>query len=266
METSAAAREIAIQGMTVLGCLVHDKCFVLSINNSAFSLSHVVSFAETTVDDFTLFMGDEVTDFSVLFEKLLSTNDANFPAIMEFLRTNKIGVRLPEIYKEIGYTFINNSCDISDNRTKWKLATNLIYLRANGCDLNIEMFNYLRSLTFGGNVVKRGENFLQVIHFLLPFCTDFFIDLSYWNKIRYFCVDTKEIVKALNFLIVNYGSEKNYRFLPQLRSYNPFSLKHLARNKVRENVWKNKKMNLSFYTFCQENLPVMLFKYLRFVD
>jgi hypothetical protein len=79
-------------------------------------------------------------------------------------------------------------------------------------------------------------------------------------------VDTKEIVKALNFLIINFGTEKNYKFLPQLRSYNPFSLKHLARNKVRENVWKNKKMNLSFFTFCQENLPVMLFKYLCFMD
>lgn len=185
---------------------------------------------------------------------------------MDFLRVNNIGIQLPDIYKDLGYTFIKSNCDISDFRTKWKLATNLIYLRCYGCDLNLEMFNYLRSLTFGGNQVKRSEHFLQVIKLLLPFCTDFFIDLSYWNKIRYFCVDTKEIVEALSFLITNYGTESNYKFLRQLRTYNPFSLKHLARNKVRETVWKNKKMNLSFYTFCEESLPVMLFKYMCFID
>lgn len=226
----------------------------------------VVSLDETTDDDLTLFIGDEVTDLSLLFEKLLSNNDVNFPVIMDFLRVNNIGIQLPDIYKDLGYTFIKSNCDISDFRTKWKLATNLIYLRCYGCDLNLEMFNYLRSLTFGGNQVKRSEHFLQVIKLLLPFCTDFFIDLSYWNKIRYFCVDTKEIVEALSFLITNYGTESNYKFLRQLRTYNPFSLKHLARNKVRETVWKNKKMNLSFYTFCEESLPVMLFKYMCFID
>ena len=197
---------------------------------------------------------------------MLSNNDENFPVIMEFLRINNLVPKLSDVHREIGYSFINNNCDINDYQTRWKLASNLIYLNENGCDLNLEMFNYLRSLTFGGNVVKRSENFLQVIKLLLPFCTDFFIDLSYWNKIKYFCVDTKEIVEALNFLIVNYGNEKNYKFLPPLHKYNPFSLKHLARNKVRENVWKNKKMNRSEFTFCEENLPVTLFKYMKFVD
>lgn len=185
---------------------------------------------------------------------------------MDFLRMNNMVAKLPDIHRELGYTFIKSNCDISDFHIKWRLATNLIYLRENGCDLNLEMFNYLRSLTFGGIFVKRGENFLQVIQILLPFCTDFFIDDNYWNKIRYFCVATKEIRKALNFLIINYGTERNYKFLPPMNTYNPFSLKCLARNKVRENVWKNKKMNLSFYTFCRENLPVMLFKYLSFID
>lgn len=223
---------------------------------------------ETTEDDdFTLFIGDEVTDFSLLFEKLLSNNDINFPIIMDFLVMNGICVQLPEVYKDLGYTFIKSDCDISDIRTKWKLATNLIYLRSSGCDLNLEMFNYLRSLSFGGIMVKRSEHFLQIIKLLLPFCTDFFIDLSYWNKIRYFSVDTKEIITALNFLMTNYGSEKNYKFLrAQLRATSPFSLKHLARNKVRENVWKNKKMNVTYYTLCEQNLPVTLFKYLNFID
>lgn len=224
----------------------------------------VVSFTETTGGDFTLFIAGEVIDFPLLFEKLLSTNDENFPVVMEFLRMNNIVPKLSDVYAQIGYTFINSSCDVSNEQTKWRLIGNLMYLKENKCDLNLEMFNFLRSLTFGGKIVKRGKNFLDVIQILLPFCTNFFIDLNNWKKIRYFCADTKEIVVALHFLITNYGTEKNYKFLPPLQKYEPFSLKHLARNKVRENVWKNRKMNLSFFSFCKDNLPVMLFKYMKF--
>jgi hypothetical protein len=225
----------------------------------------VVSFTETTDgDSFTLFMGDEVIDFPLLFEKLLSTNDENFPAIMEFLKTNNIVPKLSDVHKELGYTVISSNCDLSNYQTKWRLIQNLIYLKENKCDLNLEMFNFLRSLTFGGKIIKRGKYFLDVIQILLPFCTDFFIDPSNWKKIRYFCGDTKEIVIALHFLITNYGREKDYKFLPSLQKYEPFSLKHLARNKVRENVWKNKKINLSFLSLCKENLPIILFQYLNF--
>jgi hypothetical protein len=232
------------------------------------SLSYVVSFSDETTeeDDFTLLIGDEVTDVSTLFEKLLATNDDNFPVIMDFLMMNNMVTNLADIHRNMGFSFISSNWDITDYRTKWKLITNLIYLKENGCDLNIEMFNFLQSLTFGGTIVKRGQNYLQVIQLLLPFCTDFFVDLNYWKKIRYFCSATKEIIEALNFLIMNYGSEKNYKFLPPLGTYKPFTLKHLARNKVREDVWKNKKINESLYTIAEENLPVMLFKYVNFMD
>lgn len=225
-----------------------------------------MSLTGTTGDDFTILVDDAVIDFPSLFEKMLSNNDENFPIIMEFLRINNFVPKISDVHRDIGYSFINSSCDLNDYETRWKLVTNLIYLNEHGCDLNLELFNFLRSLTFGGKIVKRGENFLQVIQLLIPFCTDFFVDLNIWRKIRYFCADTKEIIEALNFLIVNYGTEKNYKFLPPLHKYNPFSLKHLARNKVREDVWKNKKMNRSAFTFCEENLPVMLFKYMKFLD
>lgn len=209
-------------------------------------------------------MGGEVIDFPLLFEKLLSSNDESFPTIMEFLRTNNIVPKLSDVYAEIGYTFVNSNCDASDSMTRWRLITNLMYLRDNKCDLNLEMFNFLRSLTFGGKIVKRGKNYLDVIQILLPFCTDFFLDFNTWKKIRYFSSDTKEIVNALSFLVANYGTEKNYKFFPALPKYEPFTLKHLARNKVREIVWQNKKTNQTFLTFCKDNLPVMLFGYMKF--
>jgi hypothetical protein len=236
------------------------------INGAKFSLSNSVSHLGTTEEEFSFYIGNERADFSLLFEKMLSTNDENFPVIMEFLRINNIVPSIAEAYRFFGYTFINSTCDITDFDTRWRLAMNLKYLKANGCDLNLEMFNYLRSLTFGGKLVKRGEHFLLVIKFLLPFCTDFFIDLGVWRKIRYFCADTKEIREALDFLITSYGSEKNYKFLPPQARYEPFTLKHLARNKVRENVWSEKRMNLSFYALCERSLPVMLFNYMNFVD
>lgn len=172
-----------------------------------------------------------------------------------------------DVHRSLGYTFVNNSCNVRDAQTKWRLVKNLKYLNESGCDLNLELFNYLRSLTFGGSVVKRSDQYLDVIQLLLPFTTDFFIDLSCWKKIRYFCNDTKEIKIALSFLILNHGTDSNYKFLPPLQKYNPFSLKHLARNKVRESVWKCKKTNLSErkLAFVKENLPHTVFDYLKFL-
>ena len=230
-----------------------------------FVFTCVVSFTETTDGEITLFIGDEVIDFELLFEKLLSNNDETFPIVMEFLRINRIlPAKLCDVHANLGYSFISSNSSTENCETKWHLMRNLVYLKENECDLNLEMFNYLRSLTFGGKIVKRGQNFLEVVKILLPFCTDFFIDLDIWSKIRYICADTCEIITALNFLVINYGTENHFKFLPRQQKYEPFSLKHLSRNKVRENVWRSKTINQSYLTLCKENLPVMLFKFIKF--
>lgn len=240
-----------------------SSCFVVFVKRKINYFVFTCIVVETTDDGFKLYLGDEAIDFPLLVEKLLATNNENFPIVMEFLKMNIFVPKLSETYSEIGYTFIN-SHSFANEQTKWRLKSNLIYLKENKCDLNLEMFNFLRSLTFGGKVVKRGENFLEILKILIPFCTDFFIDKVTWKKIRYFCGDTEEIKEALKFLINNYGTEVQYKFLPPLPKYEPFSLKHLARNKNRENVWKNKTINLSFLACCKDNLPVTLFKYMKF--
>lgn len=236
--------------------------------------SSVVSITETTENDgnaLILFIGDgsggEVTDFGQLFEKMLSENVGSFPAVMDFLLMNNFIVDLSTLHGELGYSFINSNCDVSDTLTKLKLINNLNYLKMHSCDLNLEMFNFLRSLTFGGKIVKRGTNYLDVIKILLPYCTDFFIDVNYWMKIRYFCTDTKEIIDALDFLVTNYGSEMIYKFLPPLSKYQPYTLRHLARNKVRENVFGGKSVShmTSMMSMCSESLPKTLCKYLLFI-
>lgn len=231
----------------------------------------VVSQSETTADDgnaLVLFIGGDVTDFVQLFEKMLSENVGSFPAVMDFLLMNNFITSLSTLHAELGYSFINSQCNVDDTLTKLKLINNLNYLKMHSCDLDLEMFNFLRSLTFGGKIVKRGTNYLDVIKILLPYCTDFFIDVNFWKKIRYFCSDTKEIVDALDFLITSYGSEMIYKFLPPLAKYEPFTLRHLARNKVRENVFKGGKHDVrhmtEMLTMCRENLPKSLCKYLFF--
>jgi len=192
--------------------------------------------------------------------------DADFPIIMEFFKVNRLSPLIAEVHKEIGYTFLNNSCNIFEEVTRANLKRNLEFLKSNGCDLDLELFLYLRSLTFGGTLMKHGENYINVIRLLLPHCTDFFTDFNNWKKIKYFCTDTKEIIDALHFLIINYGNEHLFKYLPPFEIYNPFSLKHLSRNKTRETIWKQKRFNKGLYEFCETNLPAVLFNYICFVE
>jgi hypothetical protein len=223
---------------------------------------------------------DEVSDYSLLIEKMLVQNDAYFPAIMDFLKINKFVPDLHKNYHSIGYTIINN---INDAKSRCTLKRNLKYLYDNDCDINMELLHFLRSLTFGGKLIKHGDQStnILVIKTLLPFCTNFFHDeTKYWNKIRHFCFDTEEIIDALKFLILNYGREENFKYLHPThnKKIDAFSLKHLARNKVRETIWQgndsnnkgksgnNKKCNTSYYDLCKSDLPAVLFKYICFLD
>lgn len=201
---------------------------------------------------------------------MLSENVGSFPAVMDFLLANNFITSLSAVHAELGYSFITSQCNIDDTLTKLKLMNNLNYLKMHSCDLDLELFNFLRSLTFGGKIVKRGSNYLDVIKLLLPYCTDFFADVSYWKKIRYFCSDTKEIIDALDFLIANCGSEVIRRFLPTQVKYEPYTLRHLARNRVRASLFGGGRHDVSHQqavvSMCRESLPKTLCKYLFFVD
>jgi hypothetical protein len=209
----------------------------------------------------------DVKDINQLFEKMLCENDENFPIVMDFLKSNgKINVTV--MHNELGYSFINSNCDVNDSYIKWKLINNLNYLKMNSCDLDRELFFFLHSLTFGGKIVQRGKHYLDLVKILIPFVTDFFTNQTYWKKIRYFS-HTKEMIEVLHFLLQNYGSEKIFPILPppftEYKKYGPFTLKHLARNKLREILWNEKKVNHTMISICDEDLPRQLYKYLMFV-
>lgn len=235
-----------------------------------------ISSNETTSDDnFKLYLDDdEVNDFPVLIEKLITSNDGNFPVIMDFLLLNKfVGEEdLHEIYQNIGYTIVSDEI-VSNEFARWKLLRNLTYLKFYRCDLNLELLNFLRSLTFGGKSIKHGnfDSNVKVIRMLLPFCTDFFHNETYWRKIRYFCFDTVEVIDAIRFMVINYGREQNLKFL-QLPHRDAFSLKHLSRNKTREvmfsnsyNCDKNYDDVVLYNELCKISLPAVILKYLHFI-
>lgn len=232
------------------------------------ALSRSKGTSEDDNNDFKIFINDyEVTDFSLFVEQLLTSNDVNFPVIMEFLKINKIAPELKDIYNNIGFGIVTQ---LNDEYAVWKLVRNLNYLKQNDCDLNLELLNFLRSLTFGGNLIKHGDLFsnIRVMKTILPFCTDFFSNEKYWSKIRYFCLDTQEVIEALDYLIRNYGCEKNCKYL-QRPQKNPFSLKHLARNKIRITIYskicyKSINYNVAYFSSCKANLPKILFEYVNF--
>lgn len=238
-----------------------------------------ISSSETTIDDnFKLYLDDdEVNDFPVFIEKLITTNDGNFPVIMDFLLLNNFASEedLREIYQNIGYTIVSGDEIVNNSFARWKLLRNLAYLKIHRCDLNLELLNFLRSLTFGGKAIKHGnfDSNVKVIRLLLPFCTDFFHSDTYWRKIRYFCFDTVEVIDAIRFLIVNYGREQNLKFLPPPHHRDAFSLKHLSRNKTREvmfsnsfNSDKNYDDVVPYNELCEISLPAVIFKYLHFIE
>lgn len=230
--------------------------------------------ATTKDDDFKIYLDDdELNDFPVFVERLITNNDANFPAIMDFLLLNNLMREgdLREIYQNIGYTIISDQM-VNDSYARWKMLRNLAYLKIHRCDLNLELFNFLRSLTFGGKLIKHGnyETNIKIIRLLLPFITNFFNNQNYWRKIRYFCFDTTEVIEALQYLIINYGCEENLKFLQQPHR-DAFSLRHLSRNKVRQVLFDNNYLNcniydvVEYYKLCKISLPVVILKYINFI-
>lgn len=220
-------------------------------------------------DIFKLYLDeDEINDFPLFIERLLTANDFNFPVIMDFLQLNGIigADDLSKIYSSIGYTLVTDSI-VNDSNARWIFIRNLAYLKDQKCDLNLELLNFLRSLTFGGKLIKHGtfESNVRIIRMLLPFCTDFFHNEIYWSKIRYFCMDTVEVIEVLRYLILNFGTEGNFKFLLTPHR-DPFTLKHLARNKVRENLFSCRdKCNVKYFKLCRRNLPTVIFKYINFI-
>lgn len=246
----------------------------ISINGSI-TLPSLISPKTTHVpkdDIFKLFLDDdEINDFPLFIERLLTANDFNFPVIMDFLCLNGIvsSDDLCKIYANIGFTLVTDDI-MNDSNARWIFLRNLAYLKDQKCDLNLELLNFLRSLTFGGKLIKHGsfESNIRIIRMLLPFCTDFFQNERYWKKIRYFCCDTIEVIDALRFLIVNYGTEANLKFL-HTPHRDAFTLKHLARSKVRENLFcchDKSNWNVTwYYKLCRMNLPSVIFKYINFI-
>ncbi|CAO1342521.1 unnamed protein product [Diamesa tonsa] len=202
-------------------------------------------------------------DVANLMERLLCTNDRYFTSIMDFMKQQNVLTDIPQKHRDIGFTFITKPQHFLTKDNKLIFINNLKYLHNENCNLNLELVNYLRSLTFGGNYFIH-ELYIDLIHIFLPFLTDFFINSSYWDRIKYFCVDTKAVVNALKYLIENYGSEEQFKYLPKQPAYNAFSLQHLSRNAMRAQIYKGHKFNDALYEICESNLPNTLMNYLMF--
>lgn len=203
-------------------------------------------------------------DFANLMERLLCTNDQYFTTIMDFMKQLNVITDIPQMHREIGYTFITKPQDFLNNQhNKLIFINNLTYLHNVNCNLNLELLNYLRSLTFGGNYFIH-EMYIDVIDIFLPFLTDFFTNPSYWDTIKYFCADTKAVVNALTYLITNYGVEVNFKYLPKQPAYNAFSLRHLSRNAMRAQIYQSHKLNDALYEICESSLPHSLMNYMIF--
>ncbi|CAO1336146.1 unnamed protein product [Diamesa serratosioi] len=202
-------------------------------------------------------------DFANLMERLLCTNDRYFTSIMDFMKQLNVITDIPELHREMGYTFITKPQDFLNKDNKLIFINNLKYLHNANCDLNLELFNYLRSLAFGGNYFIH-EMYIDVIHIFLPFLTDFFINPKYWDRIKYFCGDTKAVANALKYLIESNGTEDQFKYLPKQPAYNAFSLCHLSRNALRAQIYKGHKFNDALYNNCASSLPHSLMNFMIF--
>ena len=237
--------------------------FPLNVFFIIFSLIIIVYVSETENSNEEIHSEYKTKDFANLLERLLCTNDRYFTTIMDFMKQLNVITDIPQMHRDIGFTFITKPQDFLDKDNKLIFINNLKYLHNEKCDLNLELFNYLRSLAFGGNYFIH-EMYIDVIQILLPFLTDFFINPSYWDKIKYFCVDTKAVTNALRYLIEMNGVEDNFKYLPKQPAYNAFSLRHLSRNAMRAQIYKDHKFNDALFKICKCNLPYSLMNYLMF--
>ena len=187
--------------------------------------------------------------------------------LIEHLHSISFDIKSSDFTSAVGYTFLASLSNLKIHHYH-RLSKLMQHFYNNSLNINAVLCNYLQA--FASNQIEDSQysDVFDIIKILLPFCTNFFSDFNLWRgQIRLFRLLNPRIEHVINHLLKNYGYQKNYEILGE-PFMEVFSLQHLSRNVIRDNVMRNLGTEKEFVDniLLLENVPKCLKQYLRFQE
>ena len=200
-----------------------------------------------------------------VMETLLPVDDAVELIISVLQNMTNIGfnIRVKEFEDQIGVLLHNQYTTRCITHSDVDKVDKLFrFLQLKGFKLDLCVRSFLHSIA----IAKDTETFdvdstIKILQILLHYATTFFVDLENWKQIKDFKNLNTHICRTVEWLLQNFG---NYRVNAFLEFNFIFSLKHLARNKIREQLGFNPTLLCNDHCLSSLDLPEVLVNYVVF--
>jgi ankyrin repeat protein len=209
------------------------------------------------------FMGVRAVVYVV--QKLLETNDSVILAIslLEEIKTIGINIRVREFEDQIGVLVYErfSNCNYGKHHID-NVSRLLEYFYEKNFNINTTVKSVLHSTAVAKeshpNIIN---STIEILSVLLPFTTTFFTDQDCWKQINEFKNLNENIRTIVMWLNENYGNAMTNSILDVKIIY---SLKHICRNVIRENLGRNLRLLQNHSMLLKIGLPDILVKYLEY--
>lgn len=200
-----------------------------------------------------------------VLQKLLESNETVLLAIALLDELDKIGMRfkVKDFEDQIGNLLYERFTNASFNESHLANIDQLLnYFFTKGYNINTTIKSVLHLVAIAKdtqpNVINAAVDVLKI---LFTYNTNFFVDIDSWKYISEF----KALNEGINSIVVwmneNYGNQMTNRMLDMKCVY---SLKHLCRNVIREQLKANLKLTHNREFMLSLKLPDVLVNYLIF--
>lgn len=202
-----------------------------------------------------------------IMEQLLPTDDAVelITTTLEHMRSIGINLRVKEFEDQIGVLLFGKySAKGIAQQDVQKIDQILRYLLLKGFKLNLMTRSFLHSIAIAkDSETVNVESLMTVLKVLLHYATTFFVDLDNWKQVDDFKNLNPQIKKIVHWLVKNFGNLQLNAFLDKSFVY---PLKHMCRNRIREQLKHDVNVLCNHENLVKLELPEILLSYIVFKE
>lgn len=271
----------------VVKYLIHN---VYSVNNSMYKfiiklseccegqideyLYYILVFIHDDIDNYEKFSFPRFSEInyfmsvrSVIYimEMMLLADDAVEMTItlLQHLKSIGMKIRVREFEDQVGALFQRKfssfSPKLGDDQKVDKIFE---YFRLNGFKLNLMIKSFLHSIAISKSSLHNicVETAIKILNIILYHATTFFSDLENWRQIN----DFRTLNPTIRKIVLNLAQKGTSELNDLLDLSTVFSLKHLCRNKIREQVKFDPNILCNHQVLSTLSLPDVLTNYIVF--
>lgn len=208
-----------------------------------------------------------IRSVSYVIETLLSSDDAVelIITVLEEMRSIGFMIRINEFFEQIGAILFKKFTSKAIAQVEMtKIDQILRYLQQKGFRMNAIARSFLHSIVIArDSEAINVESSKTVLTIILHYATTFLVDLECWRQVNGFKQLNPQIKEIVHWLVTNFGN----RQLNDILDVNlVYPLKHLCRNKVREELKYDVNVLCNRENLASLGLPEILLDYLVFKE